>query len=63
MFCFVLASNYSETLSDLVDLKFKNVPYEANVEMIKIFGLMVGGSYFLDKICRFGQFRRFTGWV
>ena len=31
IFCFVLASNYSETLSDLVDLKFTNVPYEANI--------------------------------
>lgn len=60
--CFVMTANLSEDLSSMFDLKFENVPYEANLEMLTVFGLMVGSTYMLERLCRFGQYKEFVGW-
>jgi hypothetical protein len=63
IFCFVMAADMFPSLSNYLNLKFDKVPYEANIEMLKTFGLMVFSSYTLERICKFGQFKAFFGWV
>lgn len=63
VFCFIMAANIIPSISDYLNLKFDKVPYEANIEMLKTFGLMVGSSYALERICKFGQFKAFFGWI
>jgi hypothetical protein len=31
--------------------------------MLKVFGLMVFSSYTLERICKYGQFKAFFGWL
>lgn len=63
IFCFVMAADMIPSLSSYLNLKFDKVPYEANIEMLKTFGLMVFSSYTLERICKYGQFKSFFGWV
>lgn len=58
-----MAADMFPSLSNYLNLKFDKVPYEANIEMLKTFGLMVFSSYTLERICKFGQFKAFFGWV
>lgn len=58
-----MAADLIPALSGYLNLKFDKVPYEANIEMLKVFGLMVFSSYSLERICKFGQFRAFFGWI
>jgi hypothetical protein len=60
--CFVLAANLFPDMSDYIDLKFEGVPYQANVEMLCAFGFLVFSTYFLDRLCRFAQYRKIVGW-
>jgi hypothetical protein len=46
----------------MLDLKYDGVPYEANVEMMVLFGFMVVLTYLLERLCRLGQFKKFVGW-
>lgn len=63
MFCFVLTADLLPWLGEYLNLKFAGVPYQANIEMLKVFGLMVFCSYTLERICKFGQFKAFFGWL
>ena len=60
--CFLMTADFSSDLSSMLDLKYENVPYEANVEMMVVFGLMVSSTYLLERLCRFGQYKEFVGW-
>lgn len=60
--CFVLTANLFPDLSDMIDLKFDNVPYSANIEMLGAFGFLTFATYFLDRFCRFAQYKKVVGW-
>lgn len=60
--CFVMTANVFPDLAEMFDLKYENVPYEANIEMLVVFGLMVSSTYLLERLCRFGQYKAFVGW-
>lgn len=60
--CFIMTGNISEDLSSYFDLKYTGIPYEANLEMLVIFGFMVISTFLLEKVCRFGQYKEFVGW-
>ena len=52
-----MTANLSEDLSSLFDLKYENISYDANVEMLVVFGFMVVSTYLLERVCRFGQYK------
>jgi hypothetical protein len=58
-----MAADLIPALSSYLNLKFDKVPYEANIEMLKTFGIMVFASYALERICKYGQFKAFFGWI
>lgn len=60
--CFVLTANLFPDLSEMIDLKFDNVPYEANLKMLAAFGFLTFSTYFLDRFCRFAQYKKIVGW-
>lgn len=60
--CFILTANVFPDLSEYMDLKFEGVPYEANVKMLLAFGFLTVSTYVLDRLCRFGQYKRIVGW-
>ena len=62
MICFVLTANLFPDISDYLDLKFEGVPYEANIKMLGAFGFLTLSTYFLDRFCRFAQYKRVVGW-
>lgn len=49
-------------MSEYLDLKFEGIPYEANIKMLMAFGFLTFSTYFLDRLCRFGQYKRVVGW-
>ena len=60
--CFVLTADLLPDVSVYFDLKYDGVPYEANLEMLTAFGFLTLSTYFLDRLCRFAQYRRVVGW-
>ena len=60
--CFVLTANLFPDLSEMIDLKFDNVPYEANLKMLAAFAFLTFSTYFLDRLCRFAQYKKVIGW-
>ena len=60
--CFVLTANLLPDLSEYIDLKFEGVPFEANLKMLYAFAFLTISTYFLDRLCRFAQYRRVVGW-
>jgi hypothetical protein len=46
----------------MIDLKFDNVPYIANLKMLGAFGFLTFSTYFLDRFCRFAQYKKVIGW-
>jgi hypothetical protein len=49
-------------MSEYIDLKFKDIPYEANIKMLQAFGFLTFSTYFLDRFCRFAQYKKMVGW-
>jgi hypothetical protein len=60
--CFVLTANLFPDLSEMIDLKFDNVPYTANLKLLGAFGFLTFSTYFLDRLCRFAQYKKVVGW-
>lgn len=60
--CFVLTANIFPEMSEYIDLKFKDIPYEANIKMLQAFGFLTFSTYFLDRLCRFAQYKKVVGW-
>ena len=52
-----MTANIFPDLTTLFDLKYEGVPYNANLEMLTVFGFMVFSTYMLERLCRFGQYR------
>lgn len=57
-----MAANIFPDISEFIDLKFDGVPYEANIQMLSAFGFLVFSTYFLDRLCRFAQYKKVVGW-
>ena len=49
-------------MSAYIDLKYDGIPFEANLKMLYAFGFMTFSTYFLDRMCRFAQYKRVIGW-
>ena len=62
MICFVLTANLLPDVSEFIDLKFEGIPFEANLKMLYAFAFLTLSTYFLDRLCRFAQYRRVVGW-
>ncbi len=62
LICFVLTANIFPELSEFADLKYDGIPFQAHVEMLVVFGLLVTSTYILDRLCRFAQYKQFIGW-
>lgn len=60
--CFVLTANIFPDMSEYLDLKYDGIPYEANMKMLAAFGILTFSTYFLDRLCRFAQYKRVVGW-
>lgn len=60
--CFVLTANMLPDLSEYIDLKFEGIPFEANLKMLYAFAFLTTSTYFLDRFCRFAQYKRVVGW-
>ena len=60
--CFVLTANLLPDVSEYIDLKFEGIPFEANLKMLYAFAFLTLSTYFLDRLCRFAQYRRVVGW-
>ncbi len=58
----MLTANLFPDLAETFDLKYDGIPYEANIEMLIVFGFMLVSTYLLERLCRFGQYRQFVGW-
>lgn len=57
-----MTTNLFEDLTEMFNLKYEGVPFEANLEMLTVFGFMVLSTYLLERLCRFAQYREFVGW-
>jgi len=60
--CFVMTADVIPDLSVMFNLKYEGIPYQANLEMLGVFGFMVVSTYLLERLCRFGQYKEFVGW-
>jgi hypothetical protein len=49
-------------MSEFIDLKYDGIPFEANIKMLYAFGFMTFSTYFLDRMCRFAQYKKVIGW-
>lgn len=57
-----MTANIFPDLTDMFELKYDGIPYQANIEMLTVFGFMVLSTYLLERLCRFAQYKEFVGW-
>lgn len=57
-----MTANVFPDLTEMFDLKYEGIDYNANLEMLALFGFMAISTYLLERLCRFGQYKEFVGW-
>lgn len=60
---FVLTLNIAEDLGEYLELKFQGIDYEANMELFRLFCIVVGGNYILEIGCRYFKFKKLHHWI
>ena len=57
-----MTANLFPDFGEYFDLKYTGISYDANIEMMVVFGFMVTSTYLLERVCRFAQYKEFVGW-
>jgi cation-transporting ATPase 13A1 len=58
-----LVFNLFPEISDMAELYFKEVPYEANLDLAKVLGIVIVGNYVLERGLKFMKYRKFYEFI
>ena len=58
-----LVFNLIPDISELAELSFKDIPYNANIELAGLMAMVIGGNYFLERTLKFMKYRKFYDYI